>query len=222
MSTIHTDIIQINARTLLSQNICKKGSVILIHLDNHHDYVEWYWSVLATGAIPAISTPLPSDPVAAERHLRHLDKLLEHPKVLTIERLREGLSVVEGLDIVTLKLIADAQRVLDDFVAAVDQNVEYPPTPPRSEHEHDNALPCSEIEHDNANEFVAPVGSLQVLALINTDKNVSAPLTEHENDDATLSPVSPLQTLASPNFNQDITIWPTPFALTTNAKGAKK
>ena len=42
-----------------------------------------------------------------------------------VKRLREELSVVEGLNIVTLKAIVNAQRVLEESVAAVDQKVEY-------------------------------------------------------------------------------------------------
>jgi hypothetical protein len=75
---------------------------------------------MATGAIPAVSTPLASDPVAAERHLRHLQDLLEQPKVLTTERLLKELSIVDTLDTVTLEEIAHS---MSESSAMVGQTV---------------------------------------------------------------------------------------------------
>jgi hypothetical protein len=103
---------------------------------------------------------------------------------LTVERLREELSVVENLDIVTLKVIADAQTLWNDLVVAGDQKVEYPPSPTPSEH-----------GDDIANPFVAPVGPLQILALPNSEKDVFPPRSEYKDDDA--KPHIPVRLLPS-------------------------
>lgn len=50
-----------------------------------------------------MSTPLATDPVARERHLRHIDKVLKSPKVVTTAKLASELSAVESLDIVFIE-----------------------------------------------------------------------------------------------------------------------
>jgi long-subunit acyl-CoA synthetase (AMP-forming) len=70
------------------------------------DYIEWFWSVVAAGSIPAVSTPLASDLAARERHLLHLENILEKPKVLTIERIRGELSSVPTLDVTSIEALS--------------------------------------------------------------------------------------------------------------------
>ena len=79
---------------------------MLIHLDSHEAYIEWYWSIIAAGSIPVVSTPLASDPVARERHLRHLVSVLDNPKVLTAEHLRSELSSVPTLDVTSIETVS--------------------------------------------------------------------------------------------------------------------
>ncbi|KAF7879793.1 uncharacterized protein EAF02_007963 [Botrytis sinoallii] len=95
-----------NAEILKKKNIAANGSIVLLHLDSHVDYVEWFWSVIAAGAIPAVSTPLASDLVARERHLLHLENILESPKVLTVERIRGELSSVPTLDVTSIEALS--------------------------------------------------------------------------------------------------------------------
>lgn len=70
------------------------------------EYIEWFWSIVAAGAIPAVSTPLASDLAARERHLRHLENILEKPKVLTSERIRGELSSVPTLDVTSIEAVS--------------------------------------------------------------------------------------------------------------------
>ncbi|KAK6609684.1 nonribosomal peptide synthetase [Botrytis cinerea] len=95
-----------NADILKKANIAANGSIVLLHLDSHVDYIEWFWSVIAAGAIPAVSTPLASDLVARERHLLHLEKILESPKVITVERIRGELSSVPTLDVTSIEALS--------------------------------------------------------------------------------------------------------------------
>ncbi|PWY79700.1 acetyl-CoA synthetase-like protein [Aspergillus heteromorphus CBS 117.55] len=65
------------------KKIAEPERILLVHFDTHKENIIWFWSVIAAGSIPAVSTPLAVDPVARERHLSHLQKLLERPNVLT-------------------------------------------------------------------------------------------------------------------------------------------
>lgn len=74
-----------------------QGRIALLHLGSHADYVIWFWSALAAGAVPVVSTPLPADTMARNRHLKHLRGLLENPLVITTKALRDELDVLGDL-----------------------------------------------------------------------------------------------------------------------------
>ncbi|GLA95491.1 putative NRPS-like protein biosynthetic cluster [Aspergillus tubingensis] len=63
------------------------SSIILLHFENHHDTILWFWAATLAGFLPAISTPFVHDPAQRLKHLRHLKTLLQEPIVLTMERL---------------------------------------------------------------------------------------------------------------------------------------
>ncbi|TVY44622.1 Nonribosomal peptide synthetase [Lachnellula subtilissima] len=58
-------------------------SIVLIHFKNHLDNIEWFWSVLAAGYIPAMSTAFTNLADGRVKHILHLHKLLENPICLT-------------------------------------------------------------------------------------------------------------------------------------------
>lgn len=93
-----------NATLLLRSRTVCKDVCILLHFNSHIEYVEWFWSVIAAGGVPVISTPLASDPAARRKHLNHVDRLLEHPKVLTsIELVGELTATGIPLDLVLVE-----------------------------------------------------------------------------------------------------------------------
>ncbi|CZT10817.1 probable long-chain-fatty-acid-CoA ligase [Rhynchosporium graminicola] len=100
-----------NAAILRRENIAHNGSIVLLHLDSQLEYVEWFWSIVAAGAIPAVSTPLASDLAARERHLLHLEKILDSPNVLTAARIRGELSTVPTLNVTLIDALALADPV---------------------------------------------------------------------------------------------------------------
>jgi acyl-CoA synthetase (AMP-forming)/AMP-acid ligase II len=59
------------------------GSIILIHFKNHLDNIEWFWSAIAAGCIPAMSTAFTNSAEGRVKHILHLNKLLEEPLCLT-------------------------------------------------------------------------------------------------------------------------------------------
>ncbi|KAJ5902061.1 hypothetical protein N7495_002589 [Penicillium taxi] len=69
-------------------------TIVLIHLDNHHDNIRWLWAVIAAGLVPAISTPFTNDVDQRKKHILHLQHVLRNPIILTKKR-----QVSEFLDI---------------------------------------------------------------------------------------------------------------------------
>ena len=98
---------QANACLLLDTHIVSKGKLVLVHLSTHAEYVTWFWSIIAAGGIPVISTPLAADPTAKARHLDHLQRLLGNPKVLTTKKLKNQFHGIKDLEIVTVESIPD-------------------------------------------------------------------------------------------------------------------
>ncbi|KAI9885439.1 MAG: putative NRPS-like protein biosynthetic cluster [Watsoniomyces obsoletus] len=76
-----------------------KGSIILLHFDQHTDTIEWFWPVVIAGYVPAISTPLVNDAEQRKKHLLHLQTLLDHPIILTSKRLVPDFLGLEQLSI---------------------------------------------------------------------------------------------------------------------------
>ncbi|KAG6086856.1 putative NRPS-like protein biosynthetic cluster [Claviceps sp. LM218 group G6] len=93
-----------NATLLLRSRTVSKDVCILLHFNSHVEYVEWFWSVIAAGGVPVVSTPLASDPAARRKHLDHIDRLLEHPKILTSMKLVGELTAIDmALDLVLVE-----------------------------------------------------------------------------------------------------------------------
>lgn len=88
-----------NAKILKAENIASNGSVVLLHFNRHVDYIIWFWSVIAAGAVPTISTPLPTDPTVRLRHLNHVQTLLNHPKIITSQGFLQDFVGVESPDL---------------------------------------------------------------------------------------------------------------------------
>lgn len=70
---------------------------MLLHFGSQAENVLWFWSLVATGAIPAISTPLATDAAARKHHLMHLRKLLQLRTVLTSAILVEELVALDDV-----------------------------------------------------------------------------------------------------------------------------
>lgn len=94
---------------LLDSHIIVPNRLVLLHLDSHVDYVTWFWSVLAAGGVPVVSTPLSTNPSAKTSHLEHVQQLLHNPKVLTTAKLKIELQDVDSLDVTTLEELVSGQ-----------------------------------------------------------------------------------------------------------------
>ena len=76
-----------DAQKIHELNNISKGTIILLHFDNHLDNIKWFWAVTAAGFVPAISPPFTNDLERRKRHLNHLQTLLQDPIVLTSAKL---------------------------------------------------------------------------------------------------------------------------------------
>nr|P9WES4.1 RecName: Full=Nonribosomal peptide synthetase acyN; AltName: Full=Polyporic acid synthetase acyN [Ascocoryne sarcoides]UQS21311.1 AcyN [synthetic construct] len=113
-----------NALLLPQVKGIRPDSVILLHFDNHFDAIVWFWSVIAAGYVPAISTPFTNDPEGRKKHLIHLKTLLKDPVIITQESLAKAFSIVDGLNTHTIESIQkfDAPHILNGVHATAKQH----------------------------------------------------------------------------------------------------
>ena len=122
-----------NARLLCDIDNFTKGSVILLHFDNHLDSMVWFWSVLYSGCLPAMSTPFPNDSKQREKHLSHLQTLLKKPFCITRRSLLHDFAGSTGLRLETVEALA-LKSNSDVDIAKELKSAQAPPSP------HDRAL----------------------------------------------------------------------------------
>lgn len=104
-----------NAQTsaVLLQQIphVKRDTIFLLHFDNHLDGIQFFWSTVIAGHVPAISTPFTNDAEQRKRHLGHLQSLLRKPIILTRENLLSDFAdCEESLNIWTIEQIQSEKR----------------------------------------------------------------------------------------------------------------
>ena len=81
------------------------GDVILIYFDTPRLNVEWFWSVIMMGGIPALCNPLPNNQVSLKAHLSHLNSLLKQPRVITAQTLAEYFDCVPEMQVTAVEYI---------------------------------------------------------------------------------------------------------------------
>ncbi|RYP81523.1 hypothetical protein DL769_001931 [Monosporascus sp. CRB-8-3] len=64
----------------------KERSPVILHLDDHSDFVLWFWAVLLANGLPVASSPLSQDEYHRQSQVQHLSTLLESPICITRER----------------------------------------------------------------------------------------------------------------------------------------
>ncbi len=98
------------------------GDIILIYFDTPRLNIEWFWSVIAFGGIPAICNPLSNNLETLKAHLTHINALFKQPRVLTTRKLADYFNLVPELrvtpveDIGLLALPADAIEPSGDCI----------------------------------------------------------------------------------------------------------
>ena len=78
---------QCNAQRLSSITGFSKQSIFLLHFNNHLDNIIWFWSVVYSGCVPAISTPFVNDLEQRRKHFFHLHNILRDPICITRKEL---------------------------------------------------------------------------------------------------------------------------------------
>ena len=84
-------------------------TVILLHFDSHTEKIEWFWAVVRSGFLPAISTPFSPDAIQREKHLQHLKGLLKNPVFLTSRRTISQFPEVHILSLHTVESLASSK-----------------------------------------------------------------------------------------------------------------
>jgi acyl-CoA synthetase (AMP-forming)/AMP-acid ligase II/thioesterase domain-containing protein len=108
-----------NAQAVRQLKGIAPGSVVLLHFNNHLDNIEWLWSVIAAGYLPAISTPMTNDAEARKRHLNHIQQVLDNPVVLTSESLRLDFASVDTLNVQTIE---EVRSLSEEYSSASSEN----------------------------------------------------------------------------------------------------
>ena len=111
---------QVNATFMQQTGLFLSKDVILIYFDTPRLNVEWFWSVMAFGGIPAICNPLSNNQVTLKTHLCHLNSLLKKPRVITAQRLVECFSSVPGLQVTSAEYICSIGPPMDAIWLAKD------------------------------------------------------------------------------------------------------
>ena len=96
---------QRNAKRLLQKQMTPPGSVILVHFRDHLDNIEWFWSVLIAGCVPAVSTPFNNHIDQRKKHISHLNTLLNGPLCITRHKLLSDFTGQETLTVCTVESI---------------------------------------------------------------------------------------------------------------------
>ena len=112
-----------NSRIMAKLEGFSKGSIVLIHLNQHLDNIVWFWSVIYAGCIPAMSTPFAHNPEHRNKHILHLRQLLDDPVCLTTEKQLEefpGACIMRLRTIESLGNIVLSERELDQPITNVD------------------------------------------------------------------------------------------------------
>ena len=114
---------QVNARFMQRTGLFRSSDVILIYFDTPRLNVEWFWSVMVFGGIPAICNPLSNNQVTLKAHLSHLNSLLKQPKVITAQRLVECFNPVPELQVTSAEYITSTDPPIDVVWPAEHDNV---------------------------------------------------------------------------------------------------
>jgi acyl-CoA synthetase (AMP-forming)/AMP-acid ligase II len=94
------ELVLANSKLLRRLNGFSPGSIVLIHFEDHLDNIIWLWSTIYAGCIPAVSTAFPRDVSHCQKHLAHLQALLDNPVFLTRSNLRSQFPEPSALQIV--------------------------------------------------------------------------------------------------------------------------
>ncbi|CRG83981.1 hypothetical protein PISL3812_01331 [Talaromyces islandicus] len=74
---------QHNAEILQSLQSFKAGSPIILRLNNHQDFLLWFWGVVFAGGIPVPLPPLSNVDEQRKKHIQHLSELFNGPICIT-------------------------------------------------------------------------------------------------------------------------------------------
>lgn len=75
------------ADLLLRYEVIVPGKIVLIHFQSHLENITWFWASIIAGCVPALSAPFVNSREGRASHLKHLQRLLFDPIVITTQEL---------------------------------------------------------------------------------------------------------------------------------------
>jgi acyl-CoA synthetase (AMP-forming)/AMP-acid ligase II len=77
----------------------------VLYFNTHRDNTIWFWSVIASGGVPAILSPLSSNEATLVGELDNVNKLFKGPTVLTTKQLAKPFRQFVSMTTVTVEII---------------------------------------------------------------------------------------------------------------------
>ncbi|KUL85383.1 hypothetical protein ZTR_06996 [Talaromyces verruculosus] len=112
------------ARSLSTIEGLTPSTILLLHFDNQHDTVQWFWAATLAGILPAISTPLVNNLTQRKKHIEHLNTLLDRPIVLTAKHLIQEFDGIEGLRLYAIESLQSDNSTPSVPIAGVEKQKE--------------------------------------------------------------------------------------------------
>jgi len=100
--TTYHDLFQqarVDANLILQIDSLTPGSKVLLHFSEHSHNIRWFWATIVAGCLPAISPPFVNDLNQRQKHLVHVNNLLESPIILTSRKLESEFLGLEQLNL---------------------------------------------------------------------------------------------------------------------------
>ncbi|KAK0115934.1 hypothetical protein ONS95_012976 [Cadophora gregata] len=88
------------------------SQIVLLHVDSHLEGIHWFWTIVAAGGIPCLSSPFSKDDKQRTKHIKMLQELLRSPTVLTSYKLISDFEGVDKQQVWTFKKIDTCRDTL--------------------------------------------------------------------------------------------------------------
>ncbi|PVH79773.1 putative non-ribosomal peptide synthase-like protein [Cadophora sp. DSE1049] len=88
------------------------NKIVLLHVDTHLDGIHWFWTIVAAGGIPCLSSPFSKDDKHRIKHIKTLQELLNNPTIITSNKLAKQFKGVDNLQFWTFEKIDKCRGTL--------------------------------------------------------------------------------------------------------------
>lgn len=99
------------------------NKIVLLHAYSYLDGIHWFWTIVAAGGIPCLSSPFSKDDKHRVKHIKMLQELLNNPTIITSDKFANGFKGVDNLQLWAFEKIDKCRDTLLTYAAIA------PPSP---------------------------------------------------------------------------------------------